>query len=865
MKALEIKKDIYWIGALDPELRIFDIIMYTPLGTTYNSYVVKGTDGIAVFETVKERFFDQYLERLKSLNINIEDISYIILDHTEPDHAGSVAKLLQIAKNAKVVGSASAIKFISAIANMEVPSIVVKNGDTLSLGNKTLKFISAPFLHWPDSIYTYLEEDNILFTCDSFGSHYCPKVNSENSMVEELEVIYNDKILDMDTYNESLKYYFDCIMSPFKSYVLSAIERIKDLKLNMVCPGHGPILRQDIQRVIDLYKTWSTPTQDDTLRVVISYVSAYGYTEALAQKIEEGIKASGDIEVDSFNIIYSKKEEILEKIGKAQGILFGSPTINGDALEPILDLLTSLNPIVHGKKVAAAFGSYGWSGEAVPNIEGRLKQLKLNILPGMKINFKPTEGDLKDAFRFGESFAEAIKEKLKKNTPQDKKSTTRKWRCIICGLVVEGSTPPNECPACGAGQDKFVEIKEESIEFESFNTEDYVILGNGAAGFYAAEAIRQRNKSCSIKIISKENYLSYFRPQLSTYLSKEIKFEDLFIKPDNWYEDNNIEVILNKEVIEINKLDKYLLLNDNTKVDYNKLIIASGSNNFIPKILGFYKKGVYTLRSLEDGNNIKAHLKDMQQKNMKNVVVVGGGLLGLEAASEIKKQGFNVTVIEMFPRLLPNQLDDMGAAILKTKVDESGLDLILDNVVSEIVGTNFVTGVKLKNGTILNSDLVLFSVGIKSEKSLAEDSNVKTKRGILVNDKMETNIKDIYACGDAAEFEGKVYGNWPAADEMGKVAGINAVGDEKSFLDFIPSSIFNTIGLELFSCGQLVGDGLKELSVVDKNKGIYKKLFFKENILCGGLLLGDTQGTQKLLSGIQNKIKMTDPIIYDLL
>ncbi|MEQ8199672.1 MAG: FprA family A-type flavoprotein, partial [Clostridiaceae bacterium] len=164
MHALEVKKDIYWVGALDPGLRIFDIIMYTPHGTTYNSYVVKGSDKTAVFETVKEQFFDQYVERLYDLNIDIASIDYIIIDHTEPDHAGSVAKLLDLSPNAKVVGSAAAVRFMRNIANRNFESIIVSDNDTLSLGSKTLKFISAPFLHWPDTIYTYIPEDRTLVT-----------------------------------------------------------------------------------------------------------------------------------------------------------------------------------------------------------------------------------------------------------------------------------------------------------------------------------------------------------------------------------------------------------------------------------------------------------------------------------------------------------------------------------------------------------------------------------------------------------------------------------------------------------------------------------------------------------------------------
>ena len=168
---LNVTPDFYWLGALDPTLRTFDIVMETKFGTTYNSYLLKGSDGIALFETVKDKCFDGYLEKLKKI-VALEDIKYIIVDHTEPDHAGSVAKLLPHTPNATVVGSLLAIKFISEIINAPFKSLVVRDGDTLSLGNKTIRFISVPQLHWPDTMYSYVEEDGLLITCDSFGAHY---------------------------------------------------------------------------------------------------------------------------------------------------------------------------------------------------------------------------------------------------------------------------------------------------------------------------------------------------------------------------------------------------------------------------------------------------------------------------------------------------------------------------------------------------------------------------------------------------------------------------------------------------------------------------------------------------------------------
>lgn len=401
MKLLEIKKDIYWVGALDPDLRVFDIIMKTKYGTSYNAYLIKGQEKIAVSEAVKERFFHQYLANLKEL-VDVEKIDYIIVNHTEPDHSGSIANLLEIAKNAKVIGSMAAIKFLRQIVNQPFEAIEVKEGEEIDLGGKTLKFISAPFLHWPDSIYTYIPQDKVLLTCDSFGSHYSS------------EKVFNDLIekdpLEKSDMMAAYRYYYNMIMGPFKPYVLQAIEKIKDLPVDVICPGHGAILRDKPWQYVQLYQEWSGEGRDlgKEKRVTISYVSAYGYTASLAEKIREGIKSVGDFNVYLYDIIHSDMDDILQKIAYSQGILFGSPTINRDALKPVWDLLSNLSPLVHSGKLAAAFGSYGWSGEAVGSLETRLNQLKLKVVPGLKINFKPSEEELGQAYKFGVDFANQL-------------------------------------------------------------------------------------------------------------------------------------------------------------------------------------------------------------------------------------------------------------------------------------------------------------------------------------------------------------------------------------------------------------------------------------------------------------------------
>ena len=212
---------------------------------------------------------------------------------------------------------------------------MVEQGDQISLGDRTLSFISVPFLHWPDSMYTYLEEEGILFSCDSFGSHYPD------------ERLFND-LIDRD-FVDAYQYYFEKIMGPFKPYVLEALDKIKDLDLQLICPGHGPVLRENMPYYLDLYRQWSTETRlysEDRPLIVVAYVSAYGYTETLANSIIEGIDSVGDFNVQKHDLLYAELERVLLAVKEADGILIGSPTINGDALPVIWQLLTNLSPLL---------------------------------------------------------------------------------------------------------------------------------------------------------------------------------------------------------------------------------------------------------------------------------------------------------------------------------------------------------------------------------------------------------------------------------------------------------------------------------------------------------------------------------------
>jgi flavorubredoxin len=393
---LAVTNDVTWIGILDFDIVTFDIVMETKYGTTYNSYFINAQKKTIV-ETAKEKFKDEYISKIRQVTDPAE-IEYIILNHTEPDHSGSLAHLLEIAPNATVVGSGQALNYLQDITGKQFKSLKVKDGDTLDLGNKTLKFIGAPNLHWPDSIYTYLVEDKLLFTCDSFGAHFCN------------EAMFDDLV---GNYEEAFTYYFNVILRPFSKFMLKAIEKIRPLEINAICTGHGPILRSTWKQTVDkseqMAKEFMETTEHCQQNVLITYVSAYGYTREMAQLIAEGVKQSGDFDVRVVDIENILLGDLEEHITRSNAIIIGSPTINQNTLLPIYRLFAVINPLRDRGKLATAFGSYGWSGEAVKIIEANIKALKLNMVQeALAKKFYPNNEKIAEYIEFGKKFGEQL-------------------------------------------------------------------------------------------------------------------------------------------------------------------------------------------------------------------------------------------------------------------------------------------------------------------------------------------------------------------------------------------------------------------------------------------------------------------------
>lgn len=397
--AVPLSERVHWVGAFDPDLRTFDIILKTANGTSYNAYVIRGSEGLAVIDTVKEGFAGDFFARLESI-ADYAEIKVIVLNHLEPDHTGALPELMRRAPDAQLYISQKAQSMLKGLLKQdELKFTPVLTGDAVSLGDRSLNFLHTPYLHWPDTQCTYIPEETMLFSGDVFGCHFCD------------DRLFNDRVGD---FRFSFEYYYAHIMRPFKEYVLRALELIEPLPITLIAPTHGPILRDRPDRYVQRYRQLSSPALRNELSprqktLLIFYISSYGNTRRMAEAIYQGAMQIDDVRVSLYDLEGCEIAPFVDLIEEADGIILGTPTINGDAVKPVWDLLSSLTVVNLKNKLGGVFGSYGWTGEGVRLVEDRLRGLKLRVpIPGLRVKLIPTDDEMLDCKAFGLELAQEL-------------------------------------------------------------------------------------------------------------------------------------------------------------------------------------------------------------------------------------------------------------------------------------------------------------------------------------------------------------------------------------------------------------------------------------------------------------------------
>jgi flavorubredoxin len=395
MAGVEIKKGIYSVGVVDWNVRTFHGHTYsTKRGTTYNAYLILDEKNVLV-DTVPAHFSAELIENIKAI-LPLEKIDYVIANHVETDHSGALPAINKLCPQAKILGTAKCKEGLYKHYYKDWDFGVVKTGDKIKLGKRTLTFLEAPMIHWPDSMFTYCAEEELLLPNDAFGQHYATSQR------------FDDEVDPCALMDEAAKYYAN-ILWPLGSIILKKIEEVKKLNISikMIAPSHGIIWRRDPAKIINAYISWAK--NEIKPKVAVVYETMWGATEKMARKMVEAISASG-VEVRLFDIAQADRTEVIKEMLDAKGFLFGSSTHDNDMLPTMAGFLEFLKGLKPQNRLAAAFGSFGWAGGAVKNMEKIIQESGIGIAqPAIAVKYVPDANEIKTCYEFGKDFAAKVK------------------------------------------------------------------------------------------------------------------------------------------------------------------------------------------------------------------------------------------------------------------------------------------------------------------------------------------------------------------------------------------------------------------------------------------------------------------------
>lgn len=381
-------------------------------------------------------------------------------------------------------------------------------------------------------------------------------------------------------------------------------------------------------------------------------------------------------------------------------------------------------------------------------------------------------------------------------------------------------------------------------------SKNYCIIGTGVAAVHAAKAIRDQDKEANIHVFGAEKLLPYNRIKLSKELYSDLRSEKVLLKKEKWYKDQQIETHLNTTIVKINTADRSIVTESSETIHYDKLLICTGAKNRKLSIDGVDKQGVFTIREMHEAEDFKAFLED---KN--SVVTIGGGIQGLETAWSIHKAGKKVSIVEVAERLMTRQLDEKTSLLLKEKIEAAGVDVHLNTSINQIVGDHEVEGIVIQD-RMIPCDSVLYSIGVIPNIDLVKQTSIATNRGIIVNDKMETNMEYVYAAGDVVELNGEVAGLWNPAMDQGKVAGKNMVASSVSYQKTIPLTVFNAFDFTLFSMG-IVDEAQCDTTIIEESgTEKYTRVFIKDEKIVGVISLEGVVASMPYKTAIENEVSL---------
>lgn len=591
--------------------------------------------------------------------------------------------------------------------------------------------------------------------------------------------------------------------------------------------------------------------KENARRPVVAVVhSGSDSIRLLAEQIERGILSHEELDVLDLDLAEHSRDEVLGQLRNADAFLFGTEDCDDNAEKAIWDVVTSLRRRdVKNKRAAVLYTKF--TGEHVPDtLRVYLASLAMKLdMPDFFVEGKAAGRDFKNADNYGFGIGCCV---LGIPNPRQPKLV----KCLVCGEIFDASL--GACPVCGVGLEQCQPVDEEEITYRVDTDRNYLIIGGCTAAISAADAIRQRDKTGHITLLSSENYLPINRPMLIKEIDVVVaEPETIQAHSKEWYEERNLDFRLGCTATAIHPETKTVETADGHLFPYDKLILATGAECFIPPIKGADKPGVIAVRHFEDTKELFRRME-----TAKNAVVIGGGILGLEAAREFMRSGIAVTVLEATPQIMWRQIDAVSSSLLRQAMKKMHIECYEGVNVTEIEGEGNPTGVRLADGRVFPADVVVMSCGVKANTALAVAAGVKADRAIVVDMFMRTNVEDIYACGDCCWYDGVNYQLMAEASAQGRVAGAAAAGDKSVyFSNRLIGMHVEGIGAAMFAIGDAGKNeklSYKTVETHDEIRNRHETYWFSGGALKGAVVINADEKMQDVISKVETAVRYDD-------
>lgn len=825
MRSKQLCSGLWCIHTSEAQLHIFGTMSFSEAGRSYNAYLMDTGDGFLLLGSMPTRFSRQLVYEVQRIAGN--NVKWALFFGADDDREAA-REFLRVYPKIVIISGMNNLYKMVGFTGVNFSGIEIRSNRTLVLGGKTLICHILQDKGATASLYVVDQASGTLFTADAFGA------------VCALEAVLVSELTDKTAFWQGVERYCQDVSAAERTNVMKrAAALVQDFSIVQICPACGPVINEALDELLERCTAFDSVKPEQPVAALV--YAPGNYTAEIAGAIAEGIRDSGSVMVDAYDLSAVNRECILKKLPQADAFLFGTPEVEGDAVKAVWDIVTSLRKRDCAGKLAAVFTSSSSVGNAAENLRQRLAQIGLELnLRDHLLQGKPDEQAMKNAYEYGFGFGCALQ-----RIPNSHKPLL--VRCLVCGEVFDASL--GICPVCGVGLDQCESADENEVVFRKDTDQHYLILGGGIAAVSAAEAIRSRDKTGSITMLSAENYLPINRPMLTKDLKLIAENPDsIQIHDQRWYDEQDVSLKLGVAATTLDVRTKTVFASDGISYNYDKLVYATGAECFVPPFEGWDKPGVLTVRHLWDSRELQKRME-----TAKRAVVIGGGVLGLEAASELMRAGIKVTVLEAAPQIVGRQIDAQSATRLKLVMERMGVACYEGVTIAAIEGEEQATGVRLADGRAFPADFVLVSCGNRGNVNLAQEAGVSVDRAIIVNQRMETNVADVYACGDCCQLDGVNYQLWQEASEQGRVAGANAAGERVKYANRPLGLSLEGFGTTLFAMGdpgKKPNVPYKTVETQDHVRGRMETYWFFGESLEGAVVIGAPEKTADISQAV---------------